>query len=126
MNAQSSGCSRRERWPARPARATDADTDQESSAHSSPAPEPVIEDRVSTREKLRSLLRAGRLDKREVELETTQQHTPVVEIFSAAGMEEMDINLKDMFGGMFPKKTKKRMAIKHARNAAKKAKKGWK
>jgi len=33
----------------------------------------------------------------------------VVEIFSAAGMEEMDINLKDMFGGMFPKKTKKRM-----------------
>ena len=32
----------------------------------------------------------------------------MVEIFSAAGMEEMDINLKDMFGGMFPKKTKKR------------------
>ena len=94
--------------PARPMRATDADTDQESSAHSSPAPEPVADDRVSTREKLRSLLRAGRLDGREVELEITQQHTPVVEIFSAAGMEEMDINLKDMFGGMFPKKTKKR------------------
>jgi ATP-dependent HslUV protease ATP-binding subunit HslU len=62
----------------------------------------------STREKLRSLLRAGKLDEREVELETTQQNLPVVEIFSASGMEEMDINIKDMFGNMFPKKTRKK------------------
>ncbi len=63
---------------------------------------------VSTREKLRTMLKGGKLDDREVELEITQQNMPVVEIFSAAGLEEMDINLKDMFGSMLPKKTKKR------------------
>ncbi len=62
----------------------------------------------STREKLRAMLREGKLDDRDVELETTQQNLPVVEIFSGSGLEEMDINLKDMFGNMFPKKTKKR------------------
>jgi ATP-dependent HslUV protease ATP-binding subunit HslU len=61
-----------------------------------------------TREKLRSLLRAGRLEDRFVELEVSQRTTPVVEIFSAAGMEEMDFNIKDMLGNLFPGKTKQR------------------
>ncbi len=91
--------------PARPAPAP-ADADAAFPVRGS-TPPPAGE-RVSTREKLRTLLRAGKLDGREVELEVTQQNAPVVEIFSAAGIEEMDINLKDMFGGMFPKKTKKR------------------
>ncbi len=43
-----------------------------------------------------------------VELEVTQRAVPMVEIFSAAGMEEMDINIKDMFGNLFPKKSRKR------------------
>ncbi len=73
------------------------------------APEPDAEQPGSaTREKLRDMLRAGKLDEREVELEISQQNIPVVEVFSASGLEEMDINLKDMFGNMFPKKTKKR------------------
>jgi ATP-dependent HslUV protease ATP-binding subunit HslU len=63
---------------------------------------------VSTREKLRKMLQDGKLDKREVELDITQQNMPVVEIFSASGIEDMGINMKDMFGNMFPKKTKKR------------------
>jgi len=95
--------------PAQPERAPGADAEFELSAPAASVPDQnPVEDRVSTREKLRKLLRAGKLDQREVELEITQQNTPVVEIFSAAGMEEMDINLKDMFGGMLPKKTKKR------------------
>ncbi len=61
-----------------------------------------------TREKLRSMLRAGRLEDRFVELEVSQRATPVVEIFSAAGMEEMDFNFKDMLGNLFPGKTKQR------------------
>ena len=61
-----------------------------------------------TREKLKKLLRSGSLDDREVELETRERSTPMVEIFSAAGIEEMDINIKDMFGNLFPKKTKKK------------------
>jgi ATP-dependent HslUV protease ATP-binding subunit HslU len=61
-----------------------------------------------TREKLRSMLKAGRLEDRFVELEVSQRTTPVVEIFSAAGIEEMDFNFKDMLGNLFPGKTKQR------------------
>jgi len=63
---------------------------------------------VNTREKLRTMLRAGRLEDRLVELEVSQRTAPVVEIFSAAGMEEMDFNFKDMLGNLFPGKTKQR------------------
>lgn len=61
-----------------------------------------------TREKLRRLFREGRLDDRIVEIEFTQSSTPVVEIFSAAGFEEMDINIKDMFENIMPKQTKRK------------------
>jgi ATP-dependent HslUV protease ATP-binding subunit HslU len=60
----------------------------------------------STREKLRQLLRSGRLDDRYVDVETTDRNVPMVEIFSAAGMEGMDINIRDMLGNMFPQKKK--------------------
>jgi ATP-dependent HslUV protease ATP-binding subunit HslU len=66
------------------------------------------EDETATRQKLRKLLREHKLDDRMVELEITQRAVPMVEIFSAAGMEEMDINIKDMFGNLFPKKSRKR------------------
>ena len=65
-------------------------------------------DHSSTREKIRNMLRAGKLDNRYVDLEVAERTMPVVEIFSSVGLEEMDINLKDMFGSMFPKRTKKR------------------
>jgi len=61
-----------------------------------------------TREKFRRMLRNGRLNDREVEIETQTSAIPVVEVFSPAGMEEMDINLKDMFSNIFPSKTKRR------------------
>ncbi len=61
-----------------------------------------------TREKFRRMLRNGKLDDREVEIETQMSAIPVVEVFSPAGMEEMDINLKDMFSNIFPGKTKRR------------------
>ena len=62
----------------------------------------------STREKLRRMLRNGRLDKRYVELEVDSASTPMVEIFSNAGLEEMEFNVKEMFGNIFPSKKKKR------------------
>jgi ATP-dependent HslUV protease ATP-binding subunit HslU len=68
-----------------------------------PSPEPL-----STREKLRSLFREKKLGERFVDLEVTQRAIPMVEIFSNVGVEEMDFNLKDMFGNLFPKKTKRR------------------
>lgn len=62
----------------------------------------------STREKLRNMLRQGRLDHRYVDLEVSERSMPVVEIFSNVGMEELGINFKDMLGGLLPKSTKRR------------------
>jgi ATP-dependent HslUV protease ATP-binding subunit HslU len=62
----------------------------------------------NTREKLRKMLRSGKLNEKFVEVETSDRNIPIVEIFSASGMEEMDINVKDMFGNFFPKKKKQR------------------
>ena len=66
------------------------------------------EDQRATREKLRKLLKTGKLDDKYVEVETVDRNLPIVEIFSASGLEEMDINIKDMFGSLFPKKKKQR------------------
>ena len=73
--------------------------------------EVVRTDRVegsSTRDKLRRMLRNGKLDERYVELEVANSVTPMVEIFSAAGLEEMEFNVKEVFGNIFPAKKKKR------------------
>jgi len=81
------------------------------SSHFATDQESVLKERElqkTTREKLRALLREGKLNDRSVEIETSDQKTPVVEILSSAGVEEMDMNLKDMFSNIFPKKTRKR------------------
>jgi ATP-dependent HslUV protease ATP-binding subunit HslU len=62
----------------------------------------------STREKLRKMLRSGKLDSRYVDLDVADRSMPMVEIFSNMGMEEMGINFKDMLGGLLPKNTKRR------------------
>jgi len=62
----------------------------------------------STREKLRKMLRDGKLDSRYVDLDVTDRAIPIVEIFSNVGMEEMGINFRDMIGNLMPKNTKHR------------------
>ena len=66
------------------------------------------EESSSTREKLRDMLRRGKLNNRFVDLDVADRSGPMVEIFSNVGMEEMGINFKDMLGGVFPKATKRR------------------
>lgn len=66
------------------------------------------EDVGETRKKVRELLRSGKLDDRTVELEITAQPLQMIEIVSAGGMEEMGMNLKEMFGNLLPKQRKKR------------------
>ena len=62
-----------------------------------------------TREKLRRLLRAGKLDDRTVEIEVSDNPTgPMIEIFSTSGVEDMGMNIKEMFGNIFPQKKKSR------------------
>jgi ATP-dependent HslUV protease ATP-binding subunit HslU len=80
---------------------------------SEPSGEPIGEDTADsaarTREKFRQQLRDGKLDERMVEIETRERNFPAFEIISSSGVEEMDINIRDMLPGFFGQKTKKRM-----------------
>jgi len=61
-----------------------------------------------TRDKLRQQLREGKLDERIVELEVREKSFPAFEIVSNQGVEEMDVNIKDMLPNIFGQRTKKR------------------
>jgi ATP-dependent HslUV protease ATP-binding subunit HslU len=81
----------------------------------SPTPAPADENsRIATeqwnrtREKLRAQLREGKLDDRTVELEVKERNFPAFEIISNQGIEEMDINIKDILPGFLGQRTKKR------------------
>jgi ATP-dependent HslUV protease ATP-binding subunit HslU len=62
----------------------------------------------ASREKIRTRFKAGKFDETFVDLEVPDRTLPIIEIFSASGMEEMDMQIRDMFGNMLPKKTKTR------------------
>jgi ATP-dependent HslUV protease ATP-binding subunit HslU len=61
-----------------------------------------------TREKLRNQLREGKLDERTVEIEVKERNFPAFEIISNQGVEEMDINIKDILPGFLGQRSKKR------------------
>jgi ATP-dependent HslUV protease ATP-binding subunit HslU len=61
-----------------------------------------------TREKLRQQLREGKLDERMVELDVRERSMPAFEIISNQGVEEMDINIKEMLPNIFGQRTKRR------------------
>lgn len=83
-----------------------------------PAPAPVsssdettraaTEQLNRTREKLRNQLRDGKLDERTVEIEVKERNFPAFEIISNQGVEEMDINIKDILPGFLGQRSKKR------------------
>ncbi|HEX5483811.1 MAG TPA: ATP-dependent protease ATPase subunit HslU [Terriglobia bacterium] len=66
------------------------------------------EQQQRTREKLRAQLREGKLDERQVEVDVRERSFPAFEIVSSQGVEEMDINIKDILPGLFGQKSKKR------------------
>lgn len=71
---------------------------------------------IRTREKLRKDLREEKLEDRSINIEIQNSIVPMIEIFSPSGLEEMDINFKDMFSGMFPKRTReRRLTVSEAR-----------
>jgi ATP-dependent HslUV protease ATP-binding subunit HslU len=78
-------------------------------ADSNPAAEAVRREQAQrTREKLRAQLREGKLDQRLVEVEVRERAMPSFEIITNQGVEEMDINVKDMLSGFFGQQKKKR------------------
>lgn len=69
-----------------------------------------------TREKFREMLKKGLLDKRMIELDLSTDNFPMLQVLGPVGLEEMGINLNDIFGNMMPKKSKKRkMSVAEAR-----------
>ena len=88
----------------------------EPSNSSSPQIEAPRHDQMDrTREKLRAQLRDGKLDQRLVEVEVRERSTPAFEIVSSQGVEEMDINVKDMLSGIFgQQKRRRRMTVAEA------------
>ncbi len=80
---------------------------------------PPLEDQTekheSTRKKFREMLLSGKLNEREVELDMPADSMPMMQIFSPVGIEEMGLNIRELFGNLMPKKTKKRkVKIKEA------------
>ena len=74
------------------------------------------EQRQHTRDRLRKLLRLGELEERFVELEIEVSSMPTMGVFTPQGNEEMGMNIKEMFGNLFPKSSKhKRIKVSEAR-----------
>jgi ATP-dependent HslUV protease ATP-binding subunit HslU len=73
-----------------------------------PEDDETLDKSLQARKKLYKQLLEGKLDKRFVDIDVTSHRFPVVEIFSPMGMEELGVNMQDMFSGMMPSKTKKR------------------
>ncbi len=61
-----------------------------------------------TRDKLKKMLRDGKMDDRIVEIEMSQSAMPMIEVLAPQGLEGMEFNLKEMFSNLMPKKTKKK------------------
>ncbi len=77
---------------------------------------PDAEIQNSTRERFKEKLQAGELDGRTIEMEVTSSQFPSMQVFGPINVEEMGINIQEMFGNMMPKKQKKRrLTITEAR-----------
>ena len=61
-----------------------------------------------TREKFSQMLKEGKLDEREVEIQVREKMPSIVDLSSGTGMEEMGNNIKDMLGSLMPQKTKRK------------------
>jgi ATP-dependent HslUV protease ATP-binding subunit HslU len=76
------------------------------------------EDNFKTREKFRDMLSSGQLDDRIIEVDVSSEGIPAMQILGPVGLEDMGMNLQDLFGGLIPKKMKKRkMTIAEAKIA---------
>ncbi|MCC6795959.1 MAG: ATP-dependent protease ATPase subunit HslU [Candidatus Hydrogenedentes bacterium] len=74
-----------------------------------PAPSLADDSEAKTRAFLQKKLQAGELDDKEIELDVRETgKTSMMQVFSSSGLEEMGLNVQEMFGRMMPQKTKRR------------------
>ncbi len=76
------------------------------------------ENNFRTRERFREMLTSGELDERVIEVDVSSDGFPVMQVLGPIGLEDMGVNLQDLFGNMMPKKVKKRkMTVAEAKVA---------
>jgi len=76
------------------------------------------EDNFKTREKFREMLSSGQLDDRIIEVDVASEGIPAMQVLGPIGLEDMGMNLQDLFGNLIPKKMKKRkMTVAEAKVA---------
>lgn len=68
----------------------------------------------SSRERLRSMLRAGEMNDRQLEVDAEEKRFPMMQVFSNSGLEEMGLNLQDMLGQMGGRKRRRRVKVPEA------------
>jgi ATP-dependent HslUV protease ATP-binding subunit HslU len=74
------------------------------------------EDNQTTREKFRQKLKSGQLDERIIELDVPSSGTPLMQVIGPMNLEDMGVNVQDIFGNLLPKKMKRRkMTVAEAR-----------
>ncbi len=75
-----------------------------------------IEENRATRDRYREKLKAGELEERTVEMDVAVAQVPALQVFGPVNIEEMGVNIQEVFGNILPKKTKKRkMSVADAR-----------
>ena len=86
----------------------------EDDSESEPTSEEELRER--TRQKFREKLGKGEMDEREIEIEVANDQMPMMQVFGPMGIEEMGMNIQELFGNIGGKKRKKRrMPIAEAR-----------
>ncbi len=71
--------------------------------------------RERTRQKMRTKLVRGDFDEREIDIDVAADQTPMLKVFGPMGLEEMGMNLRELFGNKGPHQSKKRRV--HVREA---------
>ncbi len=80
----------------------------------------VMERRSKTRQKLSEQLMSGQLEDRMVELDVPVERFPTIEVFTPQGMEEMGVNLQEIFGNAFgPRQKRRKVSVSEAREILK-------
>jgi ATP-dependent HslUV protease ATP-binding subunit HslU len=89
---------------------------EEQAGAQAPDAQRSVEPFGATRERLRAQLRAGQLDRRNVEIEVRERGQPTIQVLGAQGAEEMDVNLRDLLPGLFSGKKKRLLPVPEARH----------
>ena len=90
---------------------------QEDSSEPSAAESEEDNLRERTRQKFREKLKNGDLDEREIEIEVANDQSPMLQVFGPMGLEEMGMNLQELFGNMGGnrRRKKRRLSVAEAR-----------